>query len=62
MVALIVHSTKIVVNYLTSQFYEPNYNIQQRIQILDSLADAARELSKIKVIIIINFIIYFLEN
>ena len=32
--------------YLTSEFYESNYNLRQRMDILDVLAAAARELSQ----------------
>jgi telomere length regulation protein len=48
MVALTVNSPKLVVGYLTSQFYKENYNMQQRMDILDVLSDAAQELANIK--------------
>jgi hypothetical protein len=53
MIALTVCSTTIVTPYLTSQFYEKNYTVQQRVDILDVLESAARELSGVKVSLVI---------
>ena len=47
LVALCVVSPKKSVKYLTSQFYEPNYNLQHRMDILDVLSDAAKELANV---------------
>jgi telomere length regulation protein len=47
MVALCVVSTQMSVKYLTSQFYKENYNLQQRMDVLDVLSDAAKELANI---------------
>lgn len=34
-------------SYLTSQFYQQNYSLQQRLDILNVLTDAAKELSNV---------------
>ncbi|ESO81979.1 hypothetical protein LOTGIDRAFT_135529 [Lottia gigantea] len=46
MVALAVHCPVEVSEYLTSQFYEKNYNLRQRMDILEVLSAAAQELAK----------------
>lgn len=46
MVALVVSSPEDVARYLIQQFYERNYNVRQRLDILDVLSSAVRELSK----------------
>ena len=46
MVALAVSSPDQVAPYLTSEFYSPNYNLRQRIDILEALSTAAVELSQ----------------
>jgi len=46
-VALAVKDTEAVVNYLTKQFYEMNYSLQQRMDILFVLTDAAKELASL---------------
>jgi len=48
MCALLVTCPVQVADYLTSQFYERNYNLRQRMDILDALADGAMELSQIE--------------
>ncbi|XP_005113209.2 telomere length regulation protein TEL2 homolog [Aplysia californica] len=45
LVALAVTSPKEVADYMTSQFYEWNYNLRQRMDVLEVLAEAAGELS-----------------
>ncbi|EGG14925.1 Telomere length regulation protein [Cavenderia fasciculata] len=44
-VALAIHSTGPVVDYLTSTFSKPNYSIGQRLTILSTLIDTAKYLS-----------------
>ncbi|XP_025106896.1 telomere length regulation protein TEL2 homolog [Pomacea canaliculata] len=46
MVALAVHCPSQVARYLSAQFYERNYNIRQRLDMLEVLATAAQELSQ----------------
>ncbi|KAI8794536.1 telomere length regulation protein TEL2, partial [Biomphalaria glabrata] len=46
LVALTVHCPQKVSEYLSSQFYERNYNTRQRMDILEVLANAAQELSQ----------------
>lgn len=46
MVALIVTDVKPVVDYWTTEFYSLNYNLRQRLDILEVLALAAQELSE----------------
>lgn len=46
MVALVVSCPETTAQYLTREFYERNYNIRQRLDILDVLSSAARELSQ----------------
>lgn len=46
MVALAVSCPDQVAPYLTSEFYSPNYNLRQRIDILEVLSAAAMELSQ----------------
>ena len=46
MVAATVSCPLPVAGYLTKEFYSPNYNLRQRMDILDVLAAAASELSK----------------
>ncbi|CAH1794474.1 unnamed protein product [Owenia fusiformis] len=48
MVALAVHCPKEVSGYLTNEFFERNYNLRQRMDILEVLAAAAQELSQPK--------------
>ena len=48
MVALCVISPVPVSEYLTQQFYERNYNIRQRMDMLEVLASAAQEISGLK--------------
>jgi len=45
MIALTVYSPTIVASWLTNQFYEKNYSLYQRMEILDILVEAAKELS-----------------
>jgi len=45
--ALVVHSTPTVVSFLTTEFYKSNYGLNQRLDILDVLTTAARELSQL---------------
>ncbi|PIK57423.1 putative telomere length regulation protein TEL2-like isoform X1 [Apostichopus japonicus] len=44
--ALTVHCPVPVASYLTEQFYDRNYNIRQRIDMLEVLSSAAQELSR----------------
>lgn len=46
MVALTVSCPDQIAPYLTSEFYSPNYNLRQRIDILEVLSSAAVELSQ----------------
>ncbi|XP_067671945.1 telomere length regulation protein TEL2 homolog [Haliotis asinina] len=46
MVALAVQCPKQVADYLTQEFYERNYNLRQRMDILEVVVAAATELSK----------------
>ncbi|XP_048248050.1 telomere length regulation protein TEL2 homolog isoform X1 [Haliotis rufescens] len=46
MVALTVQCPRTVADYLTQEFYERNYNLRQRMDILEVLVAAAKELSK----------------
>ncbi|KAA0705038.1 Telomere length regulation protein TEL2 -like protein [Triplophysa tibetana] len=46
MVALTVTDTKLVVEYLTTEFYSLNYSLRQRLDILEVLALSAQELSE----------------
>lgn len=46
MVALAVQAPEQVSRYLTSQFYERNYNLRQRLDILEVLGAAAQDLSQ----------------
>ncbi|KAK0044242.1 telomere length regulation protein TEL2 [Biomphalaria pfeifferi] len=46
LVALTVHCPQKVSEYLSTQFYERNYNTRQRMDILEVLANAAQELSQ----------------
>lgn len=45
MVAVTVTDPVLVSQYLTGEFYSPNYSLRQRMDILDVLASAAQELS-----------------
>eukprot|EP01080_Neovahlkampfia_damariscottae_P010172 gene10172-2592_t len=51
-VALIVNSTKELSKFLPDEFYKDNYNISQRVEILNALSDAALELSNVLKILI----------
>nr|XP_020668766.1 telomere length regulation protein TEL2 homolog [Pogona vitticeps] len=46
LVAVLVTDPVTVTRYLTSEFYSLNYSLRQRMDILDALAGAARELSR----------------
>uniref|UniRef100_A0ABM5F0V3 Telomere length regulation protein TEL2 homolog n=1 Tax=Pogona vitticeps TaxID=103695 RepID=A0ABM5F0V3_9SAUR len=46
LVAVLVTDPITVTRYLTSEFYSLNYSLRQRMDILDALAGAARELSR----------------
>lgn len=46
LVALATFSVNKSVTYLTQQFYEPNYSLQQRLDILETLERASRKLSQ----------------
>lgn len=46
MVALVMSCPETTAQYLTREFYERNYNVRQRLDILDVLSSAARELSR----------------
>ncbi|XP_054716521.1 telomere length regulation protein TEL2 homolog [Uloborus diversus] len=49
LIALITHCPVLVADYLTSQFYERDYNIRQRLDILEVLAAGSQQLSFLKV-------------
>ncbi|XP_022246776.1 telomere length regulation protein TEL2 homolog isoform X3 [Limulus polyphemus] len=49
LVAVLTKHPKEVALYLTDQFYDRNYNIRQRLDILEVLASASQELSKVHV-------------
>ncbi|TPX33714.1 hypothetical protein SmJEL517_g03423 [Synchytrium microbalum] len=49
LVALLVRAPVLVVPYLSTEFYERNYNLSQRMDILASLMTASRVLSNIEV-------------
>eukprot|EP00794_Sanderia_malayensis_P008961 gene8961-9917_t len=46
MVAALVKCPKSVANYLTTEFYEENYNLRQRMDMLEVISAAAQELSQ----------------
>ncbi|KAF8786274.1 Telomere length regulation protein TEL2 like protein [Argiope bruennichi] len=48
LVSLTVHCPVLVAEYLTSQFYEDNYNIRQRLDILEVIASSSQLLSNPK--------------
>ncbi|GFS56892.1 telomere length regulation protein TEL2 homolog [Nephila pilipes] len=48
LVSLTVHCPVLVADYLTSQFYEDNYNIRQRLDILQVIGDSSQQLSQPK--------------
>eukprot|EP01132_Coremiostelium_polycephalum_P005229 gene5229-6510_t len=45
MVSLVVQSPTVVVPFLTKSFYEPNYSLSQRLEILEVLSEGAKVLS-----------------
>ena len=56
MVAVAVRFPKNIAEYLTEEFYGPNYNLQQRLDMLGVLSDAAQQLSAPKEIAKVNLI------